>query len=528
MKALTSRQPARIALTSAAGALLLAACAPAPADAAFSDPAPETVDPAAVRIEAPPGTPRPPFAFAPDDAALLDEIQHACVRFFMDACDPATGMVYDRTSTDTISVAGVGFQLSSLPIAVERGWVDRDTARARALLILRALEANPLNRKHGVFYHFLQPGDAGPRRIGEEKTVSTIDTALLFAGMLTAGAYFGGEVDAIATRLVEAADWRAFLVEVPGTTQRFVSLGWKPLVDAEPIGDGRLLPYAWVDSGDEHRLVGFIGQTPPDPARALDPSHYYALRRMLGRYADTGLFVWFPWSGALFTKVFAHCWIDYAHMPPDDPAAHAQPFRVPVDWWENSRRAVRMHQRKAQENPVGHAALHEHSWGLTASDVPAGYGVPGVFPSPVRMRGATPERDESHFTPRNDFGDGTIAPYGPAMAIMFDPARALAALRHARELRDAQGDPVVWRDPAQGGFGFLDAYNPDRNWVAHDYVAIDQGPMLLAIENARTGLVWRLFHDHPLTRRALQRLALPDPAPHAPPAPFPPPPGAAD
>ena len=99
---------------------------------------------------------------------------------------PAT----DRTSSDVISVAGVGFQLAALPIGIERGWITRDQGHARARQIIDALQNEPSNRKAGLFYHFINPHDASARRVGRELVVSTVDSALLFSGMLVAGQYY--------------------------------------------------------------------------------------------------------------------------------------------------------------------------------------------------------------------------------------------------------------------------------------------------------------------------------------------------
>ncbi len=466
-------------------------------------------------VESPAGTKRPPFEFSEADSRFLDEVQRGAFNYLWTVASPTTGMVFDRSSVKFASVAGVGFQLAAIPVGVERGWISRDDGRGRAATILRALASNPTNRKAGLFYHYLEGETAGPVRDGPELVVSTIDSALLLAGVAVAGSYFGEEVGAVADRLLDEADWRFFLSgdEARPHERGFVSLGWKPADPAEPTGDGSLLPYYWIDSGDEHRLVCWIANTPADPDHRIDPAVYYRLRRALGEYGDTGPLVWFPWSGALFTALFAHCFIDYAHRGQDDPASFGVERRVGVDWWENSRRLVRLHQLKAVENPLGLAGLGTNAWGLTASDSPKGYAVPGLFPDPVPMPEARPELDFATVTVEDNYGDGTIAPYGAGCAILFDPERSLAALWHYRSLWDGQGKPLVWRDPGAGGYGFQDAFNlsPEGSsapWVAPDCVAIDQGPLILCIENARTGLIWRLFERHAGMKAAAERLGL--------------------
>jgi len=460
--------------------------------------------PAGAIVVRAPGQARPPFSFAAEDERLLDEVQRGAFNFLWNAADPATGMVVDRSSTSIVSVAGVGFQLSAIPIGVERGWVTRDEGEARATLILESLKGNPANRKHGLFYHYLDGKSASATVDGYEHIVSTIDSALLFAGMITVSSYFGGEVAQLADSMVNAADWSAF---VSGSEARpgergFISLGWKPDDQNDTAGSGTLLPFYWVDSGDEHRLVTFLAVAAPNPEYRVPAEMYYRLRRRLGTYADLGPIVWFPWSGALFTSFFAHCWIDYAAMGADDPARFGVEHRARVDWWENSRRTAAMHRLKAIENPKALPGLGADIWGINASDAAHGYAVPGLFPTPVDMPHARPELDFAPYTPTDNWGDGTIAPYSAGCSIMFDPPAAMTALHRYRQIEG------LWSDPSTGGYGFRDAFNPGTGWVAPDYVAIDQGPLILAIENARTGLVWRLFHEHPAVQAGVERLKL--------------------
>lgn len=465
-------------------------------------------------IESPAGVLRPPFAFSADDERFLDEVQRASFWYMWCACDPATGMVFDRSSASFASVAGVGFQLAAIPAAVERGYITRAQGEERTLQILRALENEPTNRKAGVFYHFLDGKTAKPI---DNDVVSTIDTALLFGGFVVSGMYFGGEARERADRMLAAADWTFFVEQTPRAHEPhmkgYITLGWKAKDFKNPTGDGAILPYYWADSGDEHRLVSFFAALSPKAEHRVDERLYYRLRRQMGTYGDAGAMVWFPWSGALFTNFFAHLFMDYAGRGPDDPAAKGVERRPRVDWWENSRRAVRLHQLKAEANPKGVPTLGVNAWGLTANDAVTGYAVPGVFPDAVQVSDAKPEVDFAVFTPKDDFGDGTIPPYGAGCAIMFDPARAIAALRYYRSLKKADGTPLVWREPAaepcsKPNFGFQDSFNLGTGWVAPDCVAIDQGPLTLAIENARSGLIWRLFESHPWVQATYGRIGV--------------------
>jgi hypothetical protein len=506
-----------------------------------TSPGSENTSPVAVHasevvIAAAEDRPRPPFDFSDADAALLDDVQRGALAYFIHATDPATGLVFDRSSADTISVAGVGYQLAALVIGAERGWIDRDEAQRRAEKVLAALLANSDNRKAGLFYHFLNPGDASPRRIGTELVVSTVDSAILFAGAIAAGEYFGGAIADDAERMVRAADWTFFQNntvdfergDAPAPDQGFISLGWRPDSDADPTGPGSLIPYSWVDSGDEHRLTTLLAVCAPNPDHRLPAQIYYNLRRQIGvnHAAPEGerLVVWFPYSGALFTAFFAHCWIDYSALGVDEPAAFNVPHRARTDWWENSRRLANLHRDKAIANPENLPTFGPNAWGLSACDGPDGYLVPGVFPDPVEMLGATHARDFTNHRAEDRWGGGVVAPYAAGSSIIFEPALAMDALRRYRMLegpRAGAGDGhLAWHgipadllaEDAAGKYGLVDAFRAPTEhepaWIAPDTVAIDHGPLIICIENARSGLIWDLFHRNMAVQGGLERLGL--------------------
>lgn len=485
----------------------------------------EPVDASQIQIAADASIPRPPYTFSDADAAFLTSVQHGCFNFLWNAGDPATGMVPDRSSIKTVSVAGVGFQLSALPVGVRHGWITPAQALERTDLILRSLTRDPAIRSYGLFQHYIDGVTAGRHGDRLEQVVSTIDSALLFAGILTISSYlrhdaaFAGNPDAVrvadlADAIFTDANWRPFVSGdwVKPYERGYVSLGYQP-DKVGPGGKGTMIPYFWADSGCEHRLVTFLGVCAPDESHRLDPMMYYRLRRPLGVY-QLGTspmdplsepMVYLPFSGALFTNQFSHVWINYASLGPDNPGDWGMVHRARVDWWENSRRLTKMQMdvsRASGRFPMG-------GWGLTASDAPGGYAVPGIYPTRLPMKGAATEFDYSTFVPENDMGDGTLAPYGAGCAILFDPEEAVAALRTYRRI--AQTSTNLWNDPATGGYGFQDAFNPvyqKDTWVAPDVVSIDAGPLILMIENARSGQVQQLFMDHPYVKDGLKRLKL--------------------
>jgi hypothetical protein len=472
--------------------------------------APPPVSPVPV-IASPEGMARPPFAFSKEDEAFLDEVQHGAFNYLWNAVSKTSGMVLDRPSEPVVSVAGVGFQLAGIPVGIERGWITRAQGEERVKQILEHLQRDPEIRKHGLYQHFIDANTSGIHSLRLEHVVSTVDSALLLAGMIVAGEYFGGEIRATTERLVAEADWTKFVGgdEHDPQDRGFISLGWQPKSLQDANGEGDLLRYFWLDSGCEHRLVTFLAVAAPEESKRIPPETYYRLRRGLGEYGKTGLMVWFPYSGALFVNQFSHVFMNYAARGPDDPAKFGEPRRAKVDWWENSRRHTLLHREKAIENPKKLPGFGPNSWGLTASDAPDGYAVPGVFPRPVVPVDAIAGVDYSTYLPADNFGDGTIAPYAAGLSIMFEPGLVMEAMRHFRSLSAKPGLEKVWSDPAKGGYGFADAFNMAKGWVAPDHLAIDHGPLLLAIENARTGLIWRLFEQNATVRAGYERLGLP-------------------
>lgn len=490
----------------------LAGCALSPSTAAT----PAGTPAAKVVIAPDPGTARPPFEFSDDDNALLEDVQHGCFNYLWSHVSPHTGMVYDRTSADLVSVAGVGFQLSAIPVGIKHGWITEDQGRERCARILSSLLAEPTNRVHGLYFHFLDD-DARPHPEAYEHVVSTIDSALLFAGVITASSYFGGEVATLGDRILDEADWHAFLAtnaDHPAYTD-FITLGWRADDKHDPTRSGKLLKATWADAGDEHKLVTFLAVSAPNPEHRVPPETYYKLRRTLGDYPGVGVHVWLPYSGALFTVFFAQCWIDYAHLGVDHPAAFGQPARAQVDWWENGRRFAKLHEVMCKENPEGFKTLGGRAWGLSACDGPDGYLVAQLKPHLVAMPDARENYDvppKAHLDDHPVWNGAVVAPYAAGGTVVFDPGPAIDALRYYRSLERADGTPLLWEDPSKGGWGFFDSYTLDTKsgdpWVAPDRVAIDEGPLILLIENARSGFVWDLFMSHPMVRAGLERLRL--------------------
>ncbi len=427
------------------------------------------------------------YHLTPADEALLDEVQRGCFAYFWNEVGTPAQLAKDRKLAPVASIAAVGFQLASLPIGIERGWIAHSAGEQRARTILKALLERTDNKKFGIYMHFPDMNTGGPENSPFGLEASTVDHALLLAGALVAAQYFGGEVAALVDRMAADSNWRAFAVVATGR----LSMGWKPKEGRDFSGPGEFIPAYWTYCGDEERLVYFLAAGAPNPDYAVPPESYYRLERVIRPCGDLPPCV-ASWPGSLFTYFFSHCWIDYRALGADDPGQFG--VTAPrVDWFENSRRAVLAHRQRCIEEAGHFRTLAADRWGLSACVGRAGYIVPEIRPSLVGFE---------------HWHAGTVAPYAAGSAIMFTPRESLAALRAFRNLHGPDGNPLIWQDPQAGGYGLADAFNLDQGYVAEDYVGIDEGPLLLAIENVRSGLIWKLFMQHPVARCAVERLRL--------------------
>jgi hypothetical protein len=428
------------------------------------------------------------FAFSAADKALLEQVERGCFNYLWKEAGARSGLVKDRRMREACSVGGVGFQLSALPIAVERGWITKAEGESRAVSILRTLAGRADNRKFGVLLHFVDLETAAPLPGRDSESHSTIDHALFLAGALAAGQYFGGEAKELASKFADETNWKAFTA----TPEGFLSMGWRP------TGGGRrpagFIEATWDVASDEERLLYFLAAGSPKEEFAVKPETYYRLKRELSNFPGAEPFV-MSVNGSLFTYFFSHCWIDYGRFAADEPSQFGVSSAA-VDWFENSRRAVLLHRRRCVEASGRFKTLAGDRWGFAPS---TGFDAQGN--SAYVIQNLRP-----NLMDRDDWEQATVAPYAAGSAIMFTPRESVAALRAYRELKGEDGKPLIWRDPATGGYAFADSFNLDQRKVSDDNIAIDVGPMLLAIENARSGLVWRLFMASPVATRAVERL----------------------
>ncbi len=435
---------------------------------------------------------RAAMSSAEDESAFFDTLEARTFRWFWETSDPATGLTPDRTPTRSfMSTAAVGFALTAYPIGVERGYVAREEAAERVRTTLRFF----LNAPHdssvsgsagyrGFYYHFLD-AETG-LRFGDVE-LSTMDTALLLAGALFCASYFDRdtpverEIRADAETLYARTDWRWAQVRPPTIVH-----GWTP-------EDG-FLPYDWRGY-NEAMLVYLLALASPTRPVERDAWEAWIAGYRWGTFHEEEHLGFAP----LFGHQYTHVWIDFRGIQDDFMRARG------IDYFENSRRAVRAQRSYAIRNPGGWSGYGSLLWGLTACD--------GPLHGEVEIGGRRREfrtywARGASFTEVND--DGTLCPSAVAGSIPFAPELAIPALRFMRE---------TYGERLFSTYGFLDAFNPTLvvdvpcqhgrvepgvGWFDTDYIGIDQGPILAMIENHRSGLVWNTMRRNEHIVRGLR------------------------
>jgi len=404
----------------------------------------------------------PPAAttpISPQDRTFLEDYSKRCFRYFWEQVNEHTGIVMDRARMDGSSTGGnvgssaaTGFGLTALCIGAEHGWISHEQARDRALRTLAYYWGHAFH-DHGWFYHFTD-ASTGARRLNSE--ISSIDTALFLAGVLTVAEYFpkDARIRSFAKQIFERVDFRWMLNGDP----LILSHGVMP-------GSG-FLPSRWSAYSEASILYLLaIGS----PRHGIPSDSWYAWQRPEVRYQQ-----WrFISGGPLFTHQYSHAWVDFRHQTDGDPSDH--------DYFENSRIATYAHRDFCISLQSKYSDYGPNMWGLTVSDSPRGY---------MNWGGTV------------DFGNtnGTLVPCAAAGSVMFDPDICLPVLRQMHE---------VYGSKVYGRYGFSDAFNPNwdnkKLWVNQDVIGIDVGISLLSMENALNGNVWRWFMRNPYIQTAMER-----------------------
>jgi hypothetical protein len=412
----------------------------------------------------------------------LARLQADTFKYFLQEWNPENGLIPDSTRAGApCSIAAVAFALMVYPIGVERKYLSRKEAIKRTLKTLRFFHDGPEGKGadavgyRGFFYHFLDM-KTGHRTWNSE--VSTIDTAYLLAGALTAAQYFDHddkderEIRELANRLYRRADWRW-----ARNGALTVTLGWKP--------ETGFIKYRWTGYSEALILYVLALASPTYPLPAESYSAWTRTYKWTNLYGHE-----FLYAGPLFIHQLSHMWIDFRGIQDEYMRGKA------IDYFENTRRAIYAQQQYAIRNPKGFKGYCEYIWGVTASDGPG--------PAERRINGRVVLFYD--YVARgipNGPDDGTIAPWAVLASLPFAPEIVLPSLNYFN-----QQFPEM-----TSHYGFKCSYNPTfadarRNkhgWVSLGYYGLDQGPIVAMIENYRTSFLWRLMRNCPYIVAGLRR-----------------------
>jgi hypothetical protein len=426
--------------------------------------------------------------------ALLDTVSRRTFDFFWERTGESTGLTPDRWPTASFSsIAAVGFALTAYPVGAERGYVTREAAAERVLTTLRFFYQLPQGPAtsgtggfRGFFYHFLDPV-SGLRF--ENVELSTVDTALLLAGVLFVQQYFdrsdGQEpaIRAYADSLYRRTDWQWTVTRPPR-----ISMGWTP--------ESGFIALDWRGY-NEAMLVYLLALGSPTHSVAPEAWTAWASTYQWGAYYGQAHVGFAP----LFGHHYSQVWVDFRGIADDYMRARG------IDYFENTRRATYAQRGYAVANPEGWSGYGPEVWGLSASDGPADV---TLTVNGRARRFFTYAARGASFTEVRD--DGTIAPTAAAGSLPFAPEIVGPALV---AMRERYGEGLF------GQYGFFDAFNPTwqwtdvplhhgrivsgKGWFDTDYLGIDQGPILAMIANYQSDLVWKFMRKSPYVIQGLRR-----------------------
>jgi hypothetical protein len=454
--------------------------------------APPAAAPAAhttIPLAAPPAAALPALRSQPELDPLLTDIEERTFRFFWETANPRNGLVPDRYPGPSVaSIAATGFALTAYPVGVERGYVSRAAARQRVLATLRFF-AHAQN-EHGFFYHFI---DMRTGKRANYSEVSTVDTALLLAGMLFCQSYFDSNspqdvaIRKLTDKIYERADWTWAQPRPPA-----VALAWTP--EAGFSGDD------W-NGYNEAMLVYLLALG--SPTHPIAEQSWTRWTSTYDRFWSTLYDQTYLSFAPLFGHQYTHVWVDFRGI------RDAYMRKRGLDYFENSRRATYAQRRYAIANPLHWRAYGKNIWGMSACD----------GPGPAKVPYLGEDRSFLSYAARGVaaggiIDDGTIAPTAAISSLPFAPEIVLPA---TEEMYRRFGASIY------SSYGFLDAFNASfqpppvgqtagqtakrgaAGWVDQDYVGIDQGPILAMIENYRSDLIWRVMRSNRYLRFGLER-----------------------
>lgn len=407
------------------------------------------------------------------DEELMDLVQENTFKYFWDFAHPVSGLAFERSNTDVYGVpgheivtsGGSGFGIMAIVVGVERNYITRDQAVEQLLKMTNFLLNG--DRFHGAFPHWYY-GSTGKVRpfFNEDNGGDIVETSFMIQGLLTARQYFN-------------ADNENEILLRSKINQLWNDVEWDWYTNGNDV-----LTWHWSPNYGfqiDHKLNGYNEALITYVLAASSPTHPINESAYHNGWASGDNFIngnvynskWrLPlgpdFGGPLF---FAH--YSFLGLDPKDLVD------TYANYWDQNVYHTLINREHCVRNPNGYVGYGTKSWGLTASDNQQGY---------------------SAHSPTNDLG--VITPSAALASMPYTPEYSLEALRHFYYDFDGK----LW-----GEYGFYDAFNETENWYSANYIAIDQGPIIVMIENYRTGLLWDLFMSSPEVQNGLNKLGFTSP-----------------
>ena len=410
----------------------------------------------------------------------LEALQRLTFDYFLRESNPQNGLVPDSTRPGTpCSITATGFALAAYPVGVERKFLSRDEAVKRTLKTLRFFWNSPHGSEadatgyKGFYYHFL---DMKTGRRTWDSELSTIDSTFLLAGALTAAQYFNRETEdereirELVNAIYARMEWQWAL-----NGKDTVTHGWRP--------ENGFIRHRWQGYNEALLLyvLGLASPTYPLPLSSYPAwTRTYKWKKLYGHE--------FLYAGPLFVHQLSHMWIDFRGIQDEFMRGRG------IDYFENSRRATYIQQQYAIRNPRGFKGYCEYIWGLTASD----------GPGPASKRRGNKRLRFYDYKARavpNGPDDGTLAPWAVVASLPFAPEIVLPSIKY---FDDAFPEMT-------SKYGFKCSFNPTfsdasgKEWISKGYYGLDQGPIVMMIENYQSGFLWQLMRQCPYILNGLRR-----------------------
>lgn len=406
------------------------------------------------------------------DSALMDQVQKQTFRYFWDFAHPVSGLSRERSNEafnyggEVVTTGGTGFGVMAVIVATERKWIPRDTAARLLLKMVNFLLKS--DSYHGVFPHWLN-GATGKTIPFSRKDdgADLVETSYLFQGLLCARQYFTGD-SREERELRNRIGWLWHDIEWNWFTKGGEEVlywhwspnnGWAMNFPVRGFNEC-LIMYVLAASAERYPVSSAVYH------RGWAESNFFKNGK---KFYDLELPLGFDYGGPLFFSQYSFLGLD--------PRGLKDRY---ADYWKQNQNHSLINYRYCVDNPKDFKGYGESCWGLTASDTYNGY--------------------DAH-SPTND--NGTITPTAALSAFPYTPEYSMKAMKHFyQDLGDK-----IWSE-----YGFVDAFNETKNWYAKSHLAIDQGPIVVMMENYRTGLLWKLFMSCPEVQKGLLKLGFESPA----------------